>query len=91
MPNANKECRDEVAARLSRAEGQMRGIRKMMDEGRDCVDVLRQLAAIDGAIRAAARMIIAKHLQSCFDRPGASREDRERMMRELSDIFGRFS
>jgi DNA-binding FrmR family transcriptional regulator len=91
MQAKDAKCRTAIAARLSRAEGQMRGIRKMMEEERDCVDILRQLAAIDGAIRAAARMIVAKHLESCMDRAAESEKDRVRIMQELNDIFARFS
>ncbi len=85
------KCRAAITARLSRAEGQMRGIRKMMEEERDCVEILRQLAAIDGAIRAAARMIVSKHLESCFAQATASEQARVRVMQELNDIFGRFA
>ena len=91
MEDKDEKCRAAIAARISRAEGQMRGIRKMMEEQRDCIEILRQLAAIDGAIRAAARMIIAKHLESCFERTAVPVEDRDTMMRELNDVFGRFS
>ncbi len=91
MTTKDDKCRAAIAARLSRAEGQMRGIRKMMEEERDCVDILRQLAAIDGAIRATARMIVARHLESCLGRAAESEADRVRIMRELSDMFGRFS
>ncbi len=91
MHEKDAKCRAALAARLSRAEGQMRGIRKMIEEERDCTDILRQLAAIDGAIRGAARMIVSKHLESCFAQAAASDQERGRIMRELSDIFGRFS
>ena len=85
------KCRAAIAARLSRVEGQMRGVKKMVEEERDCVAVLRQLAAIDGAIRSAARLIVAKHLESCLGAPVLSEQDRSRILQELSDIFARFA
>jgi DNA-binding FrmR family transcriptional regulator len=91
MTSKDVKCRAAVLARLSRIEGQARGVRKMVEEERDCVAVLRQLAAIDGAIRATARMIVTKHLESCLGEPFVSEQDRARIMQELSDIFGRFS
>ncbi len=91
MAEKDAKCRAAIAARLSRAEGQMRGIRKMIEEERDCVQILRQLAAIDGAIRAAARMIVSKHLETCIEQASASAEERTRVMQELNDIFGRFA
>ncbi len=91
MKENDAKCRAALSARLSRVEGQIRGVRKMMDEERDCVAVLRQLAAIDGAIRATARMIVSKHLESCLGEPIQSEEDRARNLRELSDIFAKFA
>jgi DNA-binding FrmR family transcriptional regulator len=91
MIDKDAKCRAAVAARLSRVEGQVRGVRKMVEEERDCVAILHQLAAIDGAVRATARMIVTKHLESCIGKPAAPEQDRVRMMQELSDIFGRFS
>lgn len=89
--DTQEKCRAAIAARISRAEGQMRGIRKMIEEERDCVEILRQLAAIDGAVRAAARLIMARHLATCLERSAASPEDRARMTGELTDIFASFS
>ncbi len=91
MTDNNTKCRAALAARLSRVEGQVRGVRKMIEEERECVQILRQLAAIDGAVRAAARMIVTKHLESCLGEPTVSDQDRVRIMQELSDIFGRFA
>jgi len=86
----NAKCRAAMAARLSRIEGQVRGVRKMVDEERECMAVLRQLAAIDGAIRAAARLVVSQHLKSCLGEPVTTEQDRQRVMQELSDIFGKF-
>ncbi len=85
------KCRAAVTARLSRIEGQVRGVKKMLDEERDCMAVLRQLAAIDGAVRATARMIVSRHLESCFGEPVVTEKDRQRVLQELSDIFATFS
>jgi DNA-binding FrmR family transcriptional regulator len=89
--NKDEKCRAAVAARLSRVEGQVRRVQKMVDEGHDCVAVVRQLAVIDGNVRATARMIVARHLESCLGEPLKTEQDRQHVMQELSDIFGRFS
>ena len=91
MAEKDAKCRAAVGARLSRAEGQMRGIRKMMEEERDCIQILRQLAAVDGAIRAAARLIVSNHLEGCLEQAASSAQERARVMQELNEIFGRFA
>lgn len=54
-----------LARRLSRVEGQVRGIGKMLDEDRYCVDILTQVAAVQSALDALARELLEHHLQGC--------------------------
>jgi DNA-binding FrmR family transcriptional regulator len=56
---------DEVRKRLRRAEGQIRGIIRMLEEGRDCADVVTQLAAVSRALDRAGFKIIATGLRQC--------------------------
>ena len=51
--------------RLSRIEGQIRGIKNMVDEDRYCVDILTQVSAIQSALNAFNKHILAKHIKSC--------------------------
>jgi DNA-binding FrmR family transcriptional regulator len=85
------ECRTSIVARLNRAEGQIRGIRNMVEEGRSCVDILRQIAAVDGALRSTARVIIERHLDKCFAKANLTETETQRVSRELADIFAKFS
>lgn len=55
-----------VVARLARAEGHMRAIRRMVDEGRPCADVLVQMAAVRAALDRAAKMLLADHMEHCL-------------------------
>lgn len=55
----------EVIKRLRRAEGQIRGIIGMLEDGRDCADVVTQLAAVARAIDRAGFKIVASGLQQC--------------------------
>ena len=59
------EARDAVAKRLKRIEGQVRGIQKMVDEGRYCPDVLTQLASVHAALRGVGKVLMRSHLQHC--------------------------
>lgn len=60
-----REDLDSVKNRLSRAQGQIGGIIKMVDEGRECTDVLTQLAAAQAAISRAAFSLIASGIANC--------------------------
>ena len=56
---------DDVLKRLRRAEGQIRGIVRMIEEGRDCADIVTQLAAVSRALDRAGFKIIATGLREC--------------------------
>ena len=59
---------DEKAAigrRLARIEGQVRGIARMVEEDRYCIDVLTQIAAVDTALSAVATRLLASHVEHC--------------------------
>jgi len=79
-----------VLARLNRIEGQVRGIRHMVEEQRPCIDILRQLAATDAALRAAAKVIISEHMDRCFEEAAHDPNRRRALHKELLETFGRF-
>lgn len=54
-----------LAKRLSRIEGQIRGIARMIEEDRYCVDILTQVAAVQSALDALARKLLEHHLHGC--------------------------
>jgi DNA-binding FrmR family transcriptional regulator len=60
-----KEDLDSVKNRLARAQGQIGGIIRMVEEGRECTDVLTQLAAAQAAISRAAFSLIASGIANC--------------------------
>lgn len=66
-----------VINRLSRIEGHIRSIRTMVEEGRECPDVLTQISAVRSAIEAAGKVVLEDHLESCLLKTGASPEDNE--------------
>lgn len=59
-----KEARDLVN-RINRIEGQVRGIRKMLEEERYCVDILTQVGAIQAALNSFNRQLLTGHIKSC--------------------------
>ena len=62
-----QEDLDSVRKRLARAQGQLGGIIKMLEEGRECTDVLTQMAAANSAINRAAFSLIASGIANCSD------------------------
>lgn len=55
--------------RLKRSEGQLRGIQKMMEEERDCVDIITQLTAVRSSVERVIEMIITENLTACINEP----------------------
>ena len=55
-----------VLNRLSRAIGHLEAIRRMVEDGRDCSEVLTQLAAVKAAINSAGRVIVKDHMEHCI-------------------------
>ena len=64
----SEESQRKIINRLSRIEGHVRGIKTMINEGRDCPEVLIQVAAIRGALDRVARLILDEHLSECITR-----------------------
>lgn len=56
----------EALDRLARIEGHVRSVRRMVEEGRDCPEVLVQLAAVRAAVERTGRLILEDHFQSCI-------------------------
>jgi DNA-binding FrmR family transcriptional regulator len=59
------DARQRNLKRLARIEGQVRGIRGMVEEGRYCTDILTQVAAAQAALRSVARELTRSHLKHC--------------------------
>ncbi|MFF7490124.1 metal-sensitive transcriptional regulator [Streptomyces luteogriseus] len=77
-----------VVNRLRRAQGQIAGVIKMIEEGRDCEAVVTQLSAASRALDRAGFAIIATGLQQCLaDGDMAASEDREVMRARLEKLF----
>ena len=74
--------------RLSRIEGQVRGVRQMVETDRYCADVLDQIAAVQNALRAVARETLRNHLAHCVKRGlGGTEAEAEAMQAELLKLF----
>lgn len=87
------QVKAKILGRLRRIEGQVQGIQRMVEEDKDCVDILLQLAAVQGAVEQVRKLLLGQHLESCVVdavRAGNAR-DRQKKMDELLDVLARFS
>jgi DNA-binding FrmR family transcriptional regulator len=80
--------KDALLKRLARIEGQVRGVTRMVDEERYCIDVLTQIGAVEAALDRVALGLIDDHTRHCLaDAEGAEREQK---VEELMGALGRF-
>ena len=80
-----------IVTRLNRIEGQVRGIRRMVQEPRLCVEILQQLSAAEAALNRISLSVFRFHVEKCVPEGIAKGEpDRTQRLSELVDIFDRF-
>jgi DNA-binding FrmR family transcriptional regulator len=84
-------AKDSVRKRLSRIEGQVRGLVRMVDEDRYCIDVMTQLAAVRAALRKVEEEVLRDHVAHCIDHAIASGDvrDQRQKVAELIEVLGR--
>jgi len=76
-------------ARLSRIEGQVRGVARMVEEDRYCIDVINQVRAVRAALDKVEQEILHDHLQHCvaYAFHGGSERDRQIKIEELMEVL----
>ncbi len=79
--------------RLRRVEGQIKGVIRMVEEGRYCVDILTQLRAVRAALRKVEEQVLREHIEHCVVNAIQSGEQDEAQAKvdELLDVVSRFS
>lgn len=79
--------RAKILARLRRLEGQVRGVQRMVEEDKYCVEILTQLSSIIAASRAVGMLVLEDHVRGCV----VHAKDPEAMITELTDAIERFT
>jgi CsoR family transcriptional regulator, copper-sensing transcriptional repressor len=88
----NQETKAKILGRMRRIEGQVQGLQRMVDNEAYCVDILMQIAAVQGALEQVEKLLLGRHIESCVAdamRSG-SRGERQQKIDELLDVFARF-
>ncbi|WP_127091509.1 metal-sensitive transcriptional regulator [Aquabacter cavernae] len=80
-----------LSRRLSRIEGQVRGIARMVEEDRYCIDIVTQISAVRAALRRAEEEVLRDHVAHCVAHAIASgdAEEQKRKVQELMDVVVR--
>ena len=81
------ERKKKLINRLNRIEGQIRGIKGMIENDAYCIDILTQSAAVNAAVSSFNRELLNAHMRSCVS--DGIREGREDVLDELEDILGK--
>ncbi len=82
-----------LIARLARIEGQVRGVARMLEDGRYCIDVLDQLQAVKAALKKVEEQILKAHVDHCIANAvdsGGPAEQRKKFA-ELADLLARYA
>jgi DNA-binding FrmR family transcriptional regulator len=81
-----------IVTRLNRVEGQIRGIRRMVQEPRLCVEILQQLSAAEAALNRISLAVFKFHVERCVpDGVILGEPEKTKRLTELVDIFDRFA
>lgn len=86
-----KQAKDSIKKRLNRIEGQVRGLSRMVEEDRYCIDVVTQISAVRAALRRAEEEILRDHVNHCVEHAIASGDkmDQRKKIAEIIDVLGR--
>lgn len=81
----------KAGAALKRVEGQVRGVQKMVEEDRYCIDIVTQIEAARAALARVESDLLRRHMQHCVHKAMTSRNvaEQDRVIEELVDVFRR--
>ena len=80
-----------LTQRLNRIEGQVRGLRAMIDQDRDCIEVLRQVASVSGALRGVWLQVVEDHMRGCIQQSFRDGHDSGHLVSELMEHLRKIS
>ncbi len=90
MKIRSPEVKEDLQKRLKRIEGQLRGVQKMLDEDRDCREVLQQLAAVRSAMQGATLVFMRDYASDCIlNIETDDKEKREMLVDDLMGLIGK--
>ena len=88
-PRGYTASKDQLLNRLARVEGQVRGVAKMVEEDRYCIDVVTQVNAVQAALDKISLGLLDGHVRVCMQDGGGAPDDPEERVDELMGAVGR--
>lgn len=82
----DEQVQESARRRLAIIEGQLRGLSRMIEDKKYCIDVLTQISAIHEALRGVGKLVVRHHLETCVT-DGLQGDDRQRHYDELMDLI----
>ncbi len=93
MASSYETSKDDLMRRLRKIEGQVKGIQRMVNEDKYCVDILIQIAAVRAATNRVGTIIFENHTRGClktaFEK--GDKHDQEAMIQELVEVIAKFT
>jgi CsoR family transcriptional regulator, copper-sensing transcriptional repressor len=89
MMKLSEATRQNLNTRLKRIEGQTRGVQAMLDENRDCREIIQQLAAIRSALSGAAAAMMREYASDCLFNSPMETEKRQELVEDLINLLGK--
>ena len=86
-----KDAKASALKRLSRIEGQVRGLGRMVEEDRYCIDIVTQISAVRAALRRVEEEVLREHIAHCVEHAIVSgdADEQRRKIAELIEVLGR--
>ena len=80
---------ESTLRRLKTVEGHLRGVIRMVEEDAYCIDIIRQIQAVEAALNKVSSRILEDHLNSCVITAiqGSDKKERERVLKEITEVF----
>lgn len=93
----NTEIKVNLIQRLRRIEGQVRGVEQMLEQERDCREIIQQLSAIHSALQGASRVFLREYASACLtnidessgNTTGGLRDKRDQVIQDMLVLFGK--
>jgi len=85
----NTQTREDAIQRIASAAGHLRGIERMLADDAYCIDVIKQIQAVQAALNKVSTLLLDNHLRTCVTTAiqGDDAEERERMLQEITSVF----
>jgi DNA-binding FrmR family transcriptional regulator len=83
----NEEVKENALTRLKKIEGQIRGIMKMVDQEKYCIDIINQITAAEKALDGVAKNIMKRHIESCVTEAIIQGEGKTKIDELIETVF----